>query len=312
MWQAGEELVVRWEYFLSADEVNIDLYEGGTAFREPTIYEGWGNSPETREFIWMVPDNIKLTTYAIRLTNVADASEFVTSPLFTIASAGAESAASYTVSGGTLVLVNSIAMVFIAILVGIAYCYHDERGKLKPASVFFIILSVPDLVLDCFWVHERNFSSDPRGYFIAGLLVLVGTCVLNVVGTVYAIWSEKHRFEKEKFRDTGCGLVYPFIAILCFTNTDCLMLLPWEYKDGDKDIADATGFPTGFLLWVSFLRLLEDVGQAIVQAIYLTHMQGGDALTIYSLIFSFAGIAYIFVCKIVAQVTSSDGRIHPR
>ena len=67
--------------------------------------------------------------------------------------------------------------------------------------------------------------------------------------------------------------------------------------------------------YISFLRLLEDAGQSVVQALYLFETQGKDTLTVYSLIFSFCTIAYIFVCKMVAVIQKSDGsgaRVYPR
>ena len=207
--------------------------------------------------------------------------------------------------GRTLKLANLIALAGVVLLVGIAWSNHDERDRLPKVSVFFMIWSVPDFMLDCFWVHERNFSPDPRGYFVAGITVLVGTCVLNVIGTVAAIRVESKRFDGNKFADAAYGIPYPFITVLCFTNTDCLMLLPWKYDNEETFIVEHTGFPCKSLLMISFLRLLEDVGQAIVQAIYLINTRGSDTLTVYSLVSSFATIAYLFVCKIVFYITSS-------
>ena len=316
MWQANEPLVVQWEYFVSADAVNFELYEGGTAFSE-TIYDaGWPNSGE---FIWAVPETIKLTTYAIRMTNAADASELFMSPVFTISDDGAggqsDDAESYTVSGSTLAWFNIFALIVVIILIGIGYFNHDEHERLPKVAVFFMIWSAPDLVLDCLWVHARNKSSGQVGYFIAGVMVLVVTSVLNVIGTNRAIQTEneKGHFDREKFLNKCFGVPYPFIAILCFTNPDCLMLLPWKYNEENKAVTDSTGFPSRSLLLISFLRLLEDTGQAIVQGIYLSSSQGDDALTIYSLIFSFVGIAYVFICKIVVYITSDadKGKVHP-
>ena len=320
MWQAGEPLIVRWEYFVSADVVSFELYEGGTAFLD-TIKESHANSGE---FIWAVPETTKLTTYAIRVTNTANLDEFIVSPVFTISDDGgggqSDDAESYTVSGSTLAWFNIFALIVVIILIGIGYYNHDERDRLPKVAVFFMIWSVPDLVLDCFWVHARKNSSGQEDYFIAGVAVLVVTSVFNVGGTLYAISTEKDRFDSKKFEKTLFGIPYPFIAVLCFTNTDCLMLLPWKYKDEtagvteNTRVTDATGFPSKSLLLISFLRLLEDVGQAIVQGIYLSNSQGNDALTISSLVFSFVGIAYIFVCKIEVYITSEADKkkVHPR
>ena len=168
-----------------------------------------------------------------------------------------------------------------------------------------------DFTLDCLWVHERQFSTDDESfYFTWGLAVLAGTCFLNMVGTISAISLENDRFDGRNFQKTCFGIPYPFITILCFTNTDCLLLLPWQYTyiaRGDDWIVEATGFPSRTLLYISFLRLLEDAGQSVVQALYLFETQGKDTLTVYSLIFSFLTIAYIFVCKMVAVIQKSDG-----
>ena len=183
-----------------------------------------------------------------------------------------------------LIMCNAVVFGVVLILVLIAYCYHEEKDKLPKVSVFFMAFSSVDFTLDCLWVHERQFSSNSeRFYFVWGLAVLAGTCLLNVIGTISVIRLENDRFDRRNFQKTCFG-IYPIITILCFTNTDCLLLLPWQYTGiarGDHWIVEATGFPSRTLLYISFLRLLEDAGQSVVQALYLFETQGKDTLTVY-------------------------------
>ena len=79
-WTPGYTHEVRWEYFVRADAVHLELLENGTT---PTAYLKISH-PNTGSFEWAVPAEIEQTTYAIRITNAADTSDFVTSPQFAI------------------------------------------------------------------------------------------------------------------------------------------------------------------------------------------------------------------------------------
>ena len=173
-------------------------------------------------------------------------------------------------------------------------------------TVFFLILSAPDFALDCLWVHERQLSGE-EFYFKCGLIILVLTSIVNTVSTLLAIKHELVRghFDTEKFFETCYGSPYMLILVLCCTNTDGLLLLPWKYDKEFKDtqIFRRTGFPSEHVLNISFLRLMEDAGQAIIQTMYIsTH--GAGLLTVLSLITSWLTVLYLLLFKALVWITS--------
>ena len=58
------------------------------------------------------------------------------------------------------------------------------------------------------------------------------------------------------------------------------------------------------VLLISFIRLVEDIGQAILQTIY-TSQHGGDALTWLSLLTSWLGVFYLIMFKVVVWLAST-------
>ena len=99
--------------------------------------------------------------------------------------------------------------------------------------------------------------------------VLACTSSVNTISTLLAINHEveRGRFESNKFFETCYGAPYMLILVLSCTNTDALLLLPWTYDEEFKktQIFRQTGFPSELLLKISFLRLIEDAGQAIIR-----------------------------------------------
>ena len=102
------------------------------------------------------------------------------------------------------------------------------------------------------------------------------------------------------------------ILVLCCTNTDGLLLLPWKYDKEFKtsQIFRRTGFPSEHILNISFLRLLEDAGQAVIQSMYIsTH--GADLLTVLSLITGWLTVLYLLLFNLaplaLVWITSRGG-----
>ena len=77
-----------------------------------------------------------------------------------------------------------------------------------------------------------------------------------------------------------------------------------EFKN--TELFKRTGFPSVFVLSLSFIRLVEDIGQAILQTMY-TSQHGGDALTWLSLLTSWLGVFYLIMFKLVVWLTRTDG-----
>jgi hypothetical protein len=224
------------------------------------------------------------------------------------------------VSGATLAVGNAIALVLVGGLVAFAYHSHEKRAQLSKLSVVFIMLSVPDFVLDCFWVHDRGGEPGHRSYYVSGLLILIVTTLLNTVGAFAAIRHETKRggFKPEDFFNRGGGVAYMFIFFLSCTNPDALLLLPWEYsaEASNSLIFQQTGFPSKYLFVTSLLRLLEDVGQSANQTLFVVS-EGSDALTVLSLVTSWIGIVYLCFFKAVLWIThespkTSEGGVELR
>ena len=75
-----------------------------------------------------------------------------------------------------------------------------------------------------------------------------------------------------------------------------------EFKN--TELFKRTGFPSAFVLLLSSIRLVEDIGQAILQTIH-TSQHGGDALTWLSLLTSWLGVFYLIMFKLVVWLTST-------
>ena len=135
------------------------------------------------------------------------------------------------------------------------------------------------------------------------------TTVINTISTLLAIRHEHKRdhFDSDKFFDSCSGAPYMLILVLCCTNTDGLLLLPWKYDKQFKEtqIFKRTGFPSEVLLRVSFLRLVEDAGQAIIQTVYIS-TRGAGVLTVLSMITSWLGFVYLLLFKAIVWMTSAD------
>ena len=209
-----------------------------------------------------------------------------------------------------MLIIAGAALGVVVILVGVAFCYHEERKNLSPVTVLFLILSAPDFVLDCMWVHERQLSPGEQAFYVCSLTILVFTSIVNTISTLLAINHEINRkhFDADKFFETCYGAPYMLILLLCCTNTDGLLLLPWTYDEEFKKtrIFEQTGFPSELLLKISFLRLIEDAGQAIIQTVYIS-TRGAGLLTVLSLITSWLGFLYLFLFKVLVWMTSTRG-----
>ena len=207
----------------------------------------------------------------------------------------------------------SVALGVVVILVGVAFYHHKERKNLSPVTVLFLIFSAPDFVLDCMWVHERQLSPGEQAFYVCSLTILVFTSIVNTISTLLAINHEikRKQFDADKFFETCYGAPYMLILLLCCTNTDGLLLLPWTYDEEFKKtrIFEQTGFPSELLLKISFLRLIEDAGQAIIQTVYISTRGDAGLLTMLSLITSWLGFLYLLLFKALVWITSARGEI---
>ena len=86
-------------------------------------------------------------------------------------------------------------------------------------------------------MHERHVTPGDQSFYVCSLTVLAFTSIVNTIGTLVATWHEikEERFESNKFFETCCGAPYMLILLLCCTNTDALLLLPWKYDKEFKD-----------------------------------------------------------------------------
>ena len=236
--------------------------------------------------------------------------------------------------GWTPFLAFVIPLVITAPFVYLAYEHHHVKPALSKVSVVFMVLSAPDFILDCCWVHQRQLCAETF-FYDGGLAILIIACALNTAATFMTIWMESKtkRFDANKFHQTYFGVPYMLGLVLSCTNTDVLMLLPWKCKNApivfvpidrgtltavarehclhaddpefkNTELFKRTGFPSAFVLLLSFIRLVEDIGQAIMQTMY-TSQYGGDALTWLSLLTSWLGVFYLIMFKLVVWLTST-------
>ena len=244
VWVPGLTYEVRWEYFVRAESVNLELYESGVF--QTYIQASYPNMPaadrsRTNAFRGQCrfQSSRRCTRSASRTGStrpIAESPEFriyqtlpptaAPNPAPTWMPTPAPSKAYYAISGSTLIMCNAVVFGVVLILVLIAYCNHDERDKLPKVSVFFMAFSSVDF-LDCLWVTANSLRD--ALYFLAR--VLAGTCFLNMVGTISAISLENDRFDGRNFQKS---FGYPFITTRPTRTASCFSRSHELDRRGDR------------------------------------------------------------------------------
>ena len=271
---------------MRADAVHLELLENGTT---PTAYLKISH-PNTGSFEWAVPAEIEQTTYAIRITNAADTSDFVTSPQFAIFQTPAPSPvsteailAAASAVPATWDMLNEAVYAIGAFVVeeGFgAWIYRIQKADrafnggdgahVTTGQFFFVGFAIADMMSDLtFGINAyRTEGTSTIGAAALGWLAFI--CLVNLC--LYCTSTSKTRAWLDRDHEKKNRLTYTLLDLLTITNIELLSLQPWH-----KGVPLDDGIPIEVARWVTYAGYLEDIPQLILQvAFIIQHRRAED------------------------------------
>jgi hypothetical protein len=195
------------------------------------------------------------------------------------------------------------------------------REKLSARSLWAqrrIILNIAtaifDFASDILFVASINGVPWFRAYYDAGVAILglhAFVAVITVGGTMiyirtHSVGDTRHDLIKwDEFQRSDNVWLNAIILISCISNLEMLVFVPWNDRGYTLKY---DGFPTAWLLSITYLSaLIEDIPQIVMQSAFV-NFEGGSLITFISLGFSGVSVLIRFVYRFILMLnpTSSN------